>query len=197
MTAYGENPAQVSARELVENPYGVTDRSVGRAECLACAEHCFGRAPEAEDDAELCCMWLNADDGFAVSYEDMTPEADAVACFADSGTVSQYGYVFYFPYVAGRREEANREQSRFCGCLLQELSDSGYLMGSDNVTASPATLFVAYGLSPTVSFTVRLDENVESETEDIMLPPGVIPKDRVGSFRLYLTVVPSPVSVTL
>lgn len=181
LSATAANPVDVNASDLIGKVYCVADPSTGKMECRQAADTRFNATPVEEDGAE----WLS--EGFHISYSGMTPEAEAMARYND-GEVAGYGYVFYFPYEATRREEANSCQCAFCSALLQELTDMGVSLGANPMTDA---LFDVAGVFQGGDVQLTLRENIESETESADLQAGAIPADRQGEFVLLISVVPA------
>ena len=113
-------PLALTAHDFITKVYGILDPRCSAEEAAASAQSILSIVPESDDYG----LWLNPACGYSVSYFGMTPDVEATARFAD-GRVSDFGYFFLFPYDCGGRAEANRQQSEFCGSLLQELHDMG------------------------------------------------------------------------
>ena len=143
----------------------------------------FTGTPYAEDGAE----WMSADEGFRICYAGMMPEAEGMARY-DNGSVTGFGYIFYFPYASTARENANCEQCRFCSALLQELTDMGVALGSDPMTEA---LFNIAGVYQGGDIQLTLNEYIDHETLTPDLQAGAIPTDREGSFVLTVSIVPA------
>lgn len=182
------NPVTVKGTDLIEKVYGVINPNSSEAECREGVRGYFTLTPTEEDGSE----WLSSDNGFYLTYQGITPEADAMARY-EKGEIAGYGYIFYFPYEAEGRRSANDCQCEFCSALLQELADNGMTLGADQNTDA---LFHVRGESALSDFDVVLREEIEHETVTTELAAGEIPADRKGCFVLMISVEPSNVTLT-
>lgn len=162
-------PVQVTAMDLVTKVYGVLDPSLTCEQAADEAGRCLSICPEADETG----LWLNADEGYVLDYYGMTPEVYAVANFDDNGATS-FSYFFLFPYGHDQREWANSQQCAFCSAMLQEIYDSGLIVGVPDTTDC---IFEALGSCGDNHITLSLNEKRENED--------------VGCFIFALNVIPS------
>lgn len=122
-------PLNLTARDFITKVYGFVEDETTREGTVKASGRLCGLVPQ-EDEFGL---WLNPECGYAVSYYGMTPDVEAMARF-EKERLSNYGFFFLFPYKEGMREDANRRQSEFTGCLLQELHDLGLVVSLNEAT---------------------------------------------------------------
>lgn len=115
-----EVTVDVTAEDLISKVYGVIDNSMTRNQMLADTFNQISMMPSSE----VTGLWLDSSEGFNINYSGMCPEVSAMARF-NGEELTDYGYFFLFPYNCSEKENANADQCRFCGSLLQELSDMG------------------------------------------------------------------------
>ncbi len=174
LTKASVSPVIVTAADLVTKVYGALPLTCTKEETVANAGKQLNLVPEADEND----LWLDSDAGYTVSYSGMTPHVSAVAQF-DDDTLSNFGYFFIFPYNAGCREEANRDQCAFCSSLLQEMYDMGSIVGVpvDEEDVTPDPLFSALGSYDGNHINVSLREQTQP--------------DASGRFLLVLEVTPN------
>lgn len=186
-------PLALTAHDLITKVYGFIDPGSSRSGCTEAAKAVTAITPE-EDDFGL---WMHPGIGYSISYFGMEPDVEAMAQFSDEDRVSNFGYIFFFPYKSGKRSFANADQADFCGCLLQELSDMGL-----DMMATPFAdgLFEAVGDYAGNSLIVRLIEEVESadgtdtaphsDALSSLIESSNAGKNASGQFVVLLTVEP-------
>ncbi|MDE5774687.1 MAG: hypothetical protein K2H86_09580 [Muribaculaceae bacterium] len=125
-------PLHVTAEDLMTKAYGVSECSLDSTSSIAKVIAVLGMTPQEDEYGQ----WLDSADGYRVNYGGMCPEVSAMANY-DNGTLEDMAFFFIFPYAEGEREWANVNQARFCGCLLQEMSDMGLELGADSDVLSP------------------------------------------------------------
>ncbi len=125
---------EITAQDMVGKVYGVLDHCNSMQECLDGTREALRLTPSEEDDD----LWLDAADGYNLSYYGRTPDVSALARFGNGADapVTDFGYFFIFP------NEKNSEQVDFTGTLLQEIHDLGIPM---SVCESDGALFAAVG----------------------------------------------------
>lgn len=137
-TSCGRDTLRLTVRDLVTKVYGAIPANTdGKMLCDEC-QRCLSLTPAADGDA----LWLDAADGYALSYNGLSPEVCAMARFSND-TLTEYTYFFLFPYTSECKGDVNRNQAEFCGCLLQEMHDLGMNMGVN--ANAPEMLFDAFG----------------------------------------------------
>lgn len=174
--ASGASPVIVTAADLVTKVYGALDVNGSKAETIKHAGKHLHMLPEEEENN----LWLDSDKGYCVCYSGMTPQVSAVAQFDEEGeNINSFGYFFMFPYSAGCREEANRNQCAFCSSLLQEMYDMGSIVGIpvDEEDAVSEDLFSALGSYEGHHINVALREQTQP--------------DASGRFLLVLEITPN------
>ena len=176
-------PIEVTAADLVQKVYGVADPTLGRDGCRKIAQDSFSETPREDEGAE----WMSSDEGFLISYQGQSPEAEAMVRYARNA-VTGYGYIFYFPYESHRREAANNEQCRFCSALLGELSELGEDLGADPLTKE---LFDVSGIVKGRLVRLCLSESTAPAPENPDLPVGAIDPAISGEFILVMSVTPT------
>ncbi|MDE7159728.1 MAG: hypothetical protein K2O24_02620 [Muribaculaceae bacterium] len=165
-------PVAVTASDLITKVYGVVSPDLKPADMTRQVESATDLRPEMEEGN----LWLDCEDGFELSYSDMTPDVMAVACF-ESDSLTNYAYFFLFPYDEGSRDCVNMDQARFCGCLLQELHDMGLRMGSDaGVSPEDGTLFNAVCVHGDSLVDITLEEHTTDEGGRFVVTLNVAPK---------------------
>lgn len=165
------HPLNVTAKDFLTKVYGVCPTYLSKSEAADMVSAEISISPVEEGNG----LWIEGDDGFAVSYFGSTPVATAMAIYDEEERLSDFGYYFEFGYEGGTRDAARCEQSDFCGCLLQELSDIGARMSCEEENDS---LFNVSGSCYGVSFRLRLIE------ENFGAP------DDEGAFLLLMTISP-------
>lgn len=185
-------PVIVTAADLVTKIYGAIDipsvNSGDDSQALSQKEEILnaGRAMRLNPEEDETGMWLDSTSGYHVSYSGMTPDVSAVAQF-DNDNLSSFGYFFIFPYSAGQREHANRDQCAFCGSLLQEMYDMGSIVGvpvEEDSIADP--LFTALGSYDGNHINVSLREQRKPDASGrFLLVVEVTP----GVYNLYDSVM--------
>lgn len=135
----GVMPVEVTAEDIVTKVYGVVDANSTKDECLLQAKSVTGLDPQED----LGVYWLESSDGYGLNYYGMQPEVTAMARFDRLGDsksddrVADYGFFFLFPYDADNAQQSMRDQSEFCGNLMQEMFDIGMPLdlaqGSDDL----------------------------------------------------------------
>lgn len=161
----------VTAKDFLTKVYGVCPNHLSKSEAADMVATAISISPVEDGNGS----WIDGDDGFAVCYYGSTPVATAMAIYDEEEKLSDYGYYFEFGFEEGAREAARCEQSVFCGCLLQELSDIGAEMSSEEENDS---LFNVSGSCCGVSFRLRLIEENFGAADD------------EGAFLLLMTVSP-------
>lgn len=163
------DPVEVTAADLMTKVYGVLDSDLSAGEMVDEARQRLHLIPSPDGDG----LWLDSADGYGVDYNGLSPEVSAMARF-DGNKLADYAYFFLFPYSLGNRGNAESRQCEFCGCLLQEIYDSGSDMGTLYVTDA---VFEACGSYAGNQVDVRLTEETNADSS--------------GRFVVTLTVVPS------
>ena len=165
-------PVAVTASDLITKVYGVVSPDLKPSEMSRQVESAIDLRPEMEEGN----LWLDGDNGFELSYSDMTPEVMAVACF-ESDSLTNYAYFFLFPYDEGSRDCVNMAQAEFCGCLLQELYDMGLRMGRDvNAGGEDGALFNAVCAHGDSLVDITLEEHPTDEGGRFVVTLNVAPK---------------------
>lgn len=140
MKAEISTPLQLTAMDMVTKAFGLLDPSMGEKEAVETMSREWNVTPQNDSTG----WWMDASDGYSIDYYGMNPEVCAVANMGDSAIVN-YTYFFLFPYTEECREEAVRNQSAFCGCLLQEMHDFGLLVGVPDSTDAIFECVGSYG----------------------------------------------------
>lgn len=189
-------PLSLTARDFITKVYGFIDPSCSKSQCIEAASKAASIVPQDDEFG----LWLNAGNGYAVSYYGMRPDVEAMAQF-DNAKLSNYGFFFLFPYDSGNREQANSKQAEFCGSLLQELRDMGLTLGRPIQTDA---IFEAVGDYAGNNVEIRLVEEVVSadgsdgaQYADAMsakCEASAAGPDASGRFILILNVEPSAFS---
>ncbi len=184
-------PLALTARDFITKIYGFIDPRCTQAQTVEAARRIASVIPEADEFG----LWLNADNGYAVSYYGMQPDVEAMAQF-DGNQVSNYGFFFLFPYSPGEREKANSRQTEFCSSLLQELHDLGLSIRHD--TGSDA-IFEAIGDFAGNSVDIRLIEEFiapdgENTADAMSAAVASASADKEGRFIVVLNVEPGAFS---
>ncbi len=165
-------PVAVTAADLISKVYGVVSPELNPAEMSRQVEASIDLRPDMEEGN----LWLDAENGFELSYSDMTPDVMAVACF-ESDSLTNYAYFFLFPYDEGSRDCVNNSQARFCGCLLQELYDMGLRMGRDaNASGEDGALFNAVCAHGESLVDITLEEQLTDGGGRFVVTLNVAPK---------------------
>lgn len=182
-------PLELTAHDFITKVYGFADNKGDKARIVAESRQHTGAEPVADEFG----LWLNPENGYSISYYGMCPYVEALATF-DEDTLSSYGFFFIFPYSAGERDNANHEQSRFCGSLLQEIYDIGIQMAVTDLTDA---LFHTIGYTDGNCLDIRLVEEVASpdgsEYSDKMsacCEMAAVTSDSHGRFVVILNVEP-------
>ncbi len=128
-------------------------------------------------------MWLDSSEGYCLSYYGMiVPQVSAIASI-ERDSVANFGFFFLFPFTTSNREDMNRRQAEFCGCLLQEMKDIGMTLA---VISGSDSLFELAGDYMGNYVTVRLtDERV----------PERRAADTFSVFMWSLTALPLPMTL--
>lgn len=125
--AYARNNVKsITAEDLVTKVYGALSPECSKAELLGGCVSEFNLSPSEEDNG----MWLDSSEGYCLSYYGMiVPQVSAIASI-ERDSVANFGTI-------SNREDMNRRQAEFCGCLLQEMKDIGMTLavisGSDSL----------------------------------------------------------------
>lgn len=182
-------PLELTAHDFITRVYGFADNKGDKAHIVAESKQHAGVEPTADEFG----LWMNPENGYSISYYGMCPYVEALATF-DDDTLSSYGFFFIFPYSAGERDNANHEQSRFCGSLLQEIYDIGVRMAVTDLTDA---LFHTIGYTDGNCLDIRLIEEVASpdgsEYSDKMSAScemAAVTPDSHGRFVVILNVEP-------
>ena len=173
------SPVIVTAADLVTKVYGAIDLPESGCPALTSRETTKKavKALKVRPEIDETGVWFESEDGYRVNYSGMTPEVAAVAQF-DKDTLSSFGYFFIFPYAAGHREDANRDQCAFCSSLLQEMYDMGSIAGMPADTeATSESLFSALGNYEGNDINMKLSEQTQP--------------DASGRFLLVLQIIPN------
>lgn len=125
-------PVHVEGADLLTKAYGISECELDSAASMAKVNSIIGFLPQ-EDEYGL---WLDSADGYRVNYSGMCPEVSAMARY-DDGRLDEMAFFFIFRYGEGERDWANCCQARFCGNLLQELSDMGLELAADGNVVTP------------------------------------------------------------
>lgn len=144
-------PLQLSAIDMVTKAFGILDPSMGQKEAVKTISDVLNVTPQQDESG----WWMDASEGYSINYYGMSPQVCAVANLGDSAIVS-YTYFFLFPYTEEVREDAVRDQTAFCGYLLQEMHDFGLLVG---VPDSTDAIFEAVGSYEGSHIDVRLTDD--------------------------------------
>lgn len=172
VSAATPTPVLVTAADLISKVYGVVSPELKPTEMSRQVEAAIDLRPEMDEGN----LWLDGDNGFELSYSDMTPDVMAVACF-DADSLTNYAYFFLFPYDEGSRDCVNMAQSEFCGCLLQELYDMGLRMGRDvNAGSGEGPLFNAVCAAGESLVDITLEEQLTDEGGRFVVTLNVAPK---------------------
>lgn len=162
-------PLELTAMDLVSKVYGVLDTGLSQSSTVEEAGRCLNLTPSADSTG----LWLESADGYVVSYYGMKPDISAVAHFDEKGA-TDYCYFFLFPYAEGNREFVNHQQALFSGCLLQEMSDIGLIIG---VPDSSDAIFEAFGSHADKLINVRLtEEELPGDSGLFILMLGITPR---------------------
>ena len=174
--AYARNNVKsITAEDLVTKVYGALSPECSKAELLGGCVSEFNLSPSEEDNG----MWLDSSEGYCLSYYGMiVPQVSAIAS-VERDSVANFGFFFLFPYTISNREDMNRRQAEFCGCLLQEMKDIGMTLA---VISGSDSLFELAGDYMGNYVTVRLtDEGAGASGRYVLClyvePDGFTPAD--------------------
>ena len=131
-------PVDVTAEDFVTKVYALFSPDHSKHELCEDCENMLRLMP-SEDNMGL---WLDSADGYQLNYYGQTIPSVSAMANVENDSVTNFGFFFLFPYNDATRDEMNRQQSLFCGSLLQEMQDIGAVMGVD---ASTDALFEASG----------------------------------------------------
>lgn len=172
-------PVSVSASDLISKVYGIASPDLPKDECIREVQNRLRLTPSDEDGT----IWLESESGYGVNYYGIIPSVSAMARYdgdnpgiAGNGAVD-FGYFFLFPYSGAGKREAIRDQTDFCGSLLQEMADIGLPMDLNTATDD---LFEAVGQYDNSLVVVRLLDDASG--------------DHDGRFILILSVEPDAFS---
>lgn len=172
-------PVSVSAADLISKVYGIASPTLSKEECIREAQTRLGLTPSDDNGT----IWLESESGYGVEYYGMLPAVSAMARY-DGGNAdgikdgaADFGYFFLFPYSGSGKREAIRDQTDFCGSLLQEMADIGLPMDLNTATDD---LFEAVGQYDKSLVVVRLLDDSSGE--------------RDGRFILILSIEPDAFS---
>ncbi|MCM1369523.1 MAG: hypothetical protein NC204_04030 [Candidatus Amulumruptor caecigallinarius] len=170
-------PVTLTAADMMTKVYGVVDASGSKEECLSETGRLLNVVPTEDDDG----LWLENADGYIVNYCGQQPDVMAMARYDDKAAVD-FCFFFLFPYDDLSKEKANLLQSRFSGCLLQEIADLGVEAG-ENIYSQDLYEVIGNYLGNNVN--VRLLDDRTGENGDgryilmLSVEPGV--SDRVAA----------------
>lgn len=166
-----------TAHDLVTKVYGIVPASSDRAATIDDAERRLHVSPTEEESG----VWMNSESGYKVNYYGMEPKVSAMAVFKGE-QLTDYGYLFTFPYNSVSRDEILNAQAQFCGSLLQELSDIGAELQNNLIVDNDAmsdVLFNVAGVYDGSQLRMKLIDEKGSGSSD-----------SEGTFILLMTVRP-------
>lgn len=166
---------RLSGHDLITKAYGMIPAVNSREATIDLSETVMNLTPSEEENN----LWLDSADGYAISYNGMSPDVSALVRLQND-SISDYGFFFLFPYSAAEKGCATAEQVDFSKTMLQEFQDLGLDLGANPYTKD---LFELNGDYTDNYIALRLIDDSEGERYILMLsvePNALSEADRIA-----------------